>query len=110
TTITLLTGDCVAHPLLISLANLYMNTHSKSLTNSFVLTALLPVPKFVHKKKCMRGVLQDCLIHQCLDIILWSLKQAAEHGVMLSDPIRRSCYCFTTLTSYIVDTPKAMIV
>ncbi|KAG1899088.1 uncharacterized protein F5891DRAFT_954106 [Suillus fuscotomentosus] len=53
----------------------------------------------------MRGVLQDRLIHQCLDIVL----QPAEHGIILSDPIGRSCYCFTTLTSYIVDTPEAMM-
>ncbi|KAG1867088.1 hypothetical protein C8R48DRAFT_599969, partial [Suillus tomentosus] len=90
TTITSLTGDRVAHPLLISLANLHMNTHSKSSTNSFVLTVLLPVPKFVHKKKRMRGVLQNRLIHQCLDIVLQPLKQAAEHGIMLSDPIGHS--------------------
>ncbi|KAG1819134.1 uncharacterized protein BJ212DRAFT_1446237 [Suillus subaureus] len=75
TTISSLTGDHVAHPLLISLANLHMNTRSKLSTHSFVLTALLP------------GVLQDCLIHQCLDIVLHPLKQAAEHGIMLSDPI-----------------------
>ncbi|KAG2129257.1 uncharacterized protein EDB93DRAFT_1243436 [Suillus bovinus] len=87
TTISSLTGDHVAHPLLISLANLHMNTHSKLSTHSFVLTVLLPVPKFVHKKKHMKGVLQDRLIHQCLSIILHPLKQAAEHGIILSDPI-----------------------
>ncbi|KAG1851346.1 hypothetical protein DFJ58DRAFT_729005 [Suillus subalutaceus] len=109
TTISSLTGDHVAHPLLISLANLHMNTCSKLSTHSFVLTALLPVPKFIHKKKHMKGVLQDRLIHQCLDIILHPLKQAAEHGIMLSDPIGRSRYCFTTLASYIVDMPEAMM-
>lgn len=51
TCITALTGDCVAHPLLLSLANIYMNTQLKSSSNTFVLTALLPVPKFIHKKK-----------------------------------------------------------
>ncbi|KIK31858.1 hypothetical protein CY34DRAFT_102635, partial [Suillus luteus UH-Slu-Lm8-n1] len=109
TTISSLTGDRVAHPLLISLANLHMNTRLKSSTHSFVLAALLPVPKFVHKKKHMKGVLQDRLIHQCLNIVLHPLKQAAEHGIMLSDPIGRSCYCFTTLASYIVDMPEAMM-
>ncbi|KAG1817263.1 uncharacterized protein BJ212DRAFT_1446773 [Suillus subaureus] len=84
TTISSLTGDHIAHPLLISLANLHMNTCLKSSTHSFVLTVLLPVPKFIHKKKCMKGVLQDHLIHQCLNIILHPLKQAAEHGIMLS--------------------------
>lgn len=102
-------GNRVAHPLLISLTNIHMNTRSKSSTNSFLLTALLPVPKFHHKEKRIKGMLQDRLVHQCLDIILCPLKQAAEKGVMLSDPIGRSRYCFTTLTSYIVDTPEAMM-
>ncbi|KAG2368012.1 hypothetical protein BDR07DRAFT_1372496 [Suillus spraguei] len=48
TNITSLTGDHVAHPLLISLANIYMKIQLKSSSNAFVLTALLPVPKHSH--------------------------------------------------------------
>ncbi|KAG1843265.1 hypothetical protein DFJ58DRAFT_844373 [Suillus subalutaceus] len=81
------------------------NHHS----NTFLLTALLPVSKFVHKNKRMRGVLQDRLIHHCLNVVLELLKLAAQHGVMLSDPISRSHYCFTILASYIADTPEAMM-
>ncbi|KAG2126069.1 hypothetical protein DEU56DRAFT_743197 [Suillus clintonianus] len=80
TNISALTGDRVAHPLLISLANIHMNIRLKSSTNSFVLAALLPVPKFIHKKKRMKGVLEDRLIHECLNIILEPLKQAAQRG------------------------------
>ncbi|KAG2047667.1 hypothetical protein BDR06DRAFT_985100 [Suillus hirtellus] len=54
-------------------------------------------------------MLEDCLIHQCLNIILEPLKQSAQHGVMLSDPIGCSWYCFTALASYIANTPKAMM-
>ncbi|KAG1903189.1 uncharacterized protein F5891DRAFT_1185830 [Suillus fuscotomentosus] len=57
----------------------------------------------------MKGVLEDRLIHQCLDIVLKSLKQAARKGIMLSDPIGQSRYCFTALASYIADTPEAMM-
>ncbi|KAG1723858.1 hypothetical protein EDB19DRAFT_1834448 [Suillus lakei] len=109
TCITALSGDCVAHPLLISLANIHMATWLKSSSNAFLLTALLPVTKFVHKNKQMKGMLQDWLIHHCLNIILQPLKLAAQSGVMLSDPIGRSCYCFTLLASYIADTPEAMM-
>ena len=49
TNILVLTGDRVAHPLLISLANIKMATQLKSSSNSFLLATLLPVPKFVHK-------------------------------------------------------------
>ncbi|KAG2108585.1 hypothetical protein DEU56DRAFT_874529 [Suillus clintonianus] len=57
----------------------------------------------------MKGVLEDRLIHECLNIILEPLKQAAQRGVMLSDPTGHSRYCFTTLASYIADTPEAMM-
>ncbi|KAG2045664.1 hypothetical protein BDR06DRAFT_1050404 [Suillus hirtellus] len=57
----------------------------------------------------MKGVLEDRLIHQCLDIVLEPLKQAAQKGIMLSDPIGQSCYCFTALASYIADTLEAMM-
>ncbi|KAG2149227.1 hypothetical protein DEU56DRAFT_729632 [Suillus clintonianus] len=109
TCITALTGNRVAHLLLISLANIHMNTRLKSSSNTFLLTALLPVPKFVHRKKQMKGVLQDRLVHQCLDVVLEPLKSAAQLGIMMSDPIRHSHYCFTPLASYIADTPEAMM-
>jgi hypothetical protein len=54
-----------------------MNIWLKSSSSAFLLTALLLVPKFLHKKKQMKGVLEDRLIHQCLDIVLEPLKQAA---------------------------------
>ncbi|KAG1717745.1 hypothetical protein EDB19DRAFT_1839292 [Suillus lakei] len=56
TCITALSGDRVAHPLLISLANIHMATRLKSSSNAFLLTALLPVTKFVHKNKRMKGI------------------------------------------------------
>ncbi|KAG2060014.1 hypothetical protein BDR06DRAFT_864915, partial [Suillus hirtellus] len=105
TNISVLTGDHVAHPLLVSLANIHMNTRLKSSTNSFMLTALLPVPKFLHKNKRLHGILADRLVHQCLDIVLKPLKEATLHGTMLSDPVGQSRYCFTPLASYIVNTP-----
>ena len=107
TNILVLTGNCVAHPLLISLANIKMATQLKSSSNSFLLAMLLPVPKFVHKNSQIRGVLKNCLIHQCLDIVLELLKRAAKLGIMLSDPWGQSRYCFTPIVSYIVDTPEA---
>ncbi|KAG0694251.1 hypothetical protein DFH29DRAFT_1006510 [Suillus ampliporus] len=109
TCITALTGDRVVHPLLLSLANIHMSTRLKSSSNAFVLAALLPVPKFIHKKKRMKGMLQDRLVHQCLDVVLEPLKLAAQEGIMMSDPTGLSRYCFTLLASYIADTPEAMM-
>lgn len=107
TNISVLTGDHIVHPLLISLANIKMETWLKSSSKSFLLSVLLPVPKFVHKNSWIRGVLENCLIHQCLDIMLDPLKRTAKLGIMLSDPWGHSWYCFTPIASYIMDTPKA---
>ncbi|KAF8425395.1 hypothetical protein L210DRAFT_3421273 [Boletus edulis BED1] len=82
TNITNICGGRVAHPLLISLANIKMSTRLKLSSRSFMLTALLPVPKFVHKNK-------------------------PQFGVMLPDTKGNLRYCFTPLAGYIVDTPEA---
>ncbi|KAG2351068.1 hypothetical protein BDR07DRAFT_1386587 [Suillus spraguei] len=52
TNISTLTSDRVPHPLLISLANISMKTCAKMSSDSFLLTVLLLVPKFIHTKKC----------------------------------------------------------
>ncbi|KAI6019708.1 hypothetical protein F5J12DRAFT_904126 [Pisolithus orientalis] len=90
--ITTLCGGRVAHLLLVSLENIKMSTCLKLSSNSFMLTALLPIPKFVHKNKCMHGLLEDRLIHECLDIILEPIKQAAKLGIMLPDSLGHMQY------------------
>ncbi|KAG1748824.1 uncharacterized protein EDB91DRAFT_1047398, partial [Suillus paluster] len=107
TNITNMTGGCVAHPLLISLANIKMVTRNKASSHAFLLTALLPIAEFLHPVKRMQSVLEAHLVHQCLDIVLEPLKQAARIRQMMSDPLGNLRYCFTPLASYIVDTPKA---
>ncbi|KAG2109266.1 uncharacterized protein F5147DRAFT_773077 [Suillus discolor] len=107
TNITNMTGGRVAHPLLISLANIKMATRNKASSHAFLLTALLPIAEFLHLVKQMQSVLEARLVHQCLDIVLELLKQAAHIGQMMSDPLGNLRYCFTPLASYIVDTPEA---
>ncbi|KAF9050530.1 hypothetical protein BJ165DRAFT_1342609 [Panaeolus papilionaceus] len=81
------TGARYAHPLLLSLANLSKDYRNKATSHAFVLLALLPIPKFIHRKRKIRGILEARLFHQCLDIILKPLKVAAQAGHMLSDPL-----------------------
>ncbi|KAG0708249.1 hypothetical protein DFH29DRAFT_979532 [Suillus ampliporus] len=87
TNITTMTGARVAHPLLLSLANICMQTRMKLSSRAFLLTALLPIPLYLHSNQRMQGVLKDRLIHQCLSIVLKPLMIAAEIGIMMSDPI-----------------------
>ena len=103
-----MTGGRVAHPLLISLANLLMDFRTKASNHAFQLLALLPVPHFIHKNRKIRGILENRLIHQCLDFILEPLKIAAEVGIMMSDPLGSVRYVYTPLAAYIVDTQEAI--
>ncbi|KAI6107033.1 hypothetical protein EV401DRAFT_2060117 [Pisolithus croceorrhizus] len=52
----------------------------------------------------MKSVLSDCLYHHCLDIVVKPLKIAAQIGIMLSDPLGNSWYCYTSLASCIAIT------
>ncbi|KAI6035957.1 hypothetical protein BKA83DRAFT_4040643 [Pisolithus microcarpus] len=87
THITNMCGGKVAHPLLISLANIKMAVWNKASSHAFLLTALIPVVEFIHPVPRMRSVLEARLFHQCLDIILQPLKIAAQVGRMMSDPV-----------------------
>ncbi|KAG6370390.1 hypothetical protein JVT61DRAFT_12111 [Boletus reticuloceps] len=62
--------------------------------------------QFTHPESRMCSVLDARLFHQCLNIILQPLKEAACIGKMMSNPVRNLCYCFTLLVSYIVDMPE----
>ncbi|KAH9164866.1 hypothetical protein EDB89DRAFT_2116190 [Lactarius sanguifluus] len=70
TNISAMTGGRVAHPLLISLANLLMDFRMKGTNHAFLLLALLPVPNFIHKDSKTRGILENRMVHECLDFIL----------------------------------------
>jgi len=109
TNISAMTGNHWAHPLLISLANIAMNFRMKSSNHTFLLLALLLIPKFIHPDKSLHGVLEGQLIHECLDIVLEPLKVAVRIGFMMSDPLGNFQHCFTPLAAYIVDTPESAL-
>ena len=105
-----MTGNRVAHPVLISLANLLMDFKSKASNRAFMLLALLPVPKFIEKSHEIRGVLESRLIHECLDFVLKPLKTAAAVGVIMSDPWHGQQYCYTPIAAYIMDYMEAVVI
>ena len=104
-----MTGDRVAHPLLITLANINSALRLSATSHSFSLLALLPVPKFVgfKKKSPLHGILENRLVHACLDFVSSPLKAASRDGAWLNDWAGNLRHCFTPLVSYIVDTPEA---
>lgn len=107
TRLSAMTGDRVAHPLLITIANIDSTLRSSISSHALSLLALLPVPKFVGVKKGLHGVLENRLTHSCLDFITFSLKLTSQHGTWLSDYAGKTRLCFTPLVAYIVDTPEA---
>ncbi|KAJ7065071.1 hypothetical protein C8F01DRAFT_983641 [Mycena amicta] len=83
TNISVMNGDRMAHPLLLSLANLQMDVAMKASNHAFLMTALLPVVKFMCAKE-LRGVMESRLFHHCLDIVCAPLKLAARDGAIFS--------------------------
>ncbi|KAI6043167.1 hypothetical protein EDC04DRAFT_2600357 [Pisolithus marmoratus] len=84
-----------------------MKVRNKASSHAFLLLALMPIPQFIHPVPRMCGVFEECLFHQCLDIVLEPLKVAACFSRMMSNPVGNLWYCFTYLVSYIIDTPEA---
>ncbi|KAG1827385.1 uncharacterized protein BJ212DRAFT_1474541 [Suillus subaureus] len=110
TKVTNITGNCYAHPLLVSLANIDPSVHAKGSLHAYILLALLPVAKFMHRNKCMHGVLTDRLLHHWIDLVVGPLRQAVCLGVMMSDPQGFSRYCFTLLVAYVADTLEKLVI
>lgn len=84
-----------------------MDTRMKTSYHTLPLIGLLPCPKFFGVKKSLHGVLENRLIHYCLDIICAPLKTASSHGAFMGDSLGRIRCFFTPIVAYIVDTPEA---
>lgn len=104
-----MTGDRIAHPLLLSLANLGMDFRRKGSHQAFLLLALLPIPKFLEGQSKVRGVLESRLVHEALDFVLAPLKTAAEIGIMMSDAMGSVRHMYTLPAAYMVDTPESAL-
>ena len=96
----------MAHPLLLSVANIDTDVHSKGSLHAHILLALLPVASFIHKTTHVRSLLSNHLVHEGLNFVLKPLKVAAAVEIMMSNPVGNLCYCFTPLVTYIADTPE----
>ena len=105
-----MSGNRMVYPLLISLTNIIPEVRSKISLHTYLLLALLPILKFLHKHSCIWSLLYDRLFHRALDEVLALLKTAACVGVMMNDPVGNLQYCYTPLAAYIADTPELSLV
>lgn len=101
-----MSGNRMAYPLLISLANIDPAIRSRISLHTYLLLALLPIPKFTCKDTRTRSLLHDRLTHQALHIVLEPVKIAARVGIMMNDPAGNLRYCYTPLAADIADTPE----
>ena len=109
TNISVMTRNRMAHPLLLSLANIDADIHSQGSLHAHLLLALLPVISFIHPKTCVGSLLADCLVHESLNFVLNPLKVATAIRIMMNDPVGNLWYCFTPLMAYIVDTLEQIV-
>ena len=110
TNISVMTGNRMAHLVLISLANIDASICSKSSLHGYLLLALLPIAKFLHKDSRVRGLLQDRLTHDVLNKLLSPLRTAATVGIMMSDPVGNLQYCYTPIAAWIADMPEESLI
>ena len=71
-----MSGNHMAYPLLISLTNIDPAICLKISLHTYLLLALLPIPKFIHKDGRTRGLLHDRTTHHALNEVLEPLKRA----------------------------------
>ena len=81
TNILVMTENRMAHPLLLSLANIDSDILSKESMHGHVLLVLLPIGSFAHKKTCVRTLLSDWLIHESLDFV-WFTSVVSREDVL----------------------------
>ena len=82
----------------------------KSSYHALPLVALLPCPKFTSAKVSLHGVMENRLIHHCIDIVCQPLKVASTQGVLMANSLGLTRCYFTPIIAYIVDTPEAALI
>ena len=85
----------------MSCGNVNSEHHGKTNAHSWQPLAYIPIGTWVNKET--KGILQRRLYHHCLDIILASLKEAAQTGYMMTDPEGNVHNVFTPFASHIAD-------
>ena len=91
----------------ITLTNINSSVRLSSSSHALQLLALIPVPKFVGVQKKIHGILENRLIHACLDFVTSPLKTVAQTGTWMGNYTGYVHYCFPLLVAYIADTPEA---
>lgn len=102
-------GNRVAWPVYMSIRNIHSSIRTKISNQAFILVAYLPVVKFGYPK-AVEGVLRDRFFHQCMRIVLQSVRKAQLDGVEMTDSFGHVRLCVPLLTTHICDLPEKHLV
>jgi hypothetical protein len=108
THLTNCSGAQECHVVVMSIGNINKSLRGKATAHAFEPLAYIPIGEWKDKKH--KGLLQQRCYHQCMDIILGSLKIAAKIGSVMSDPAGNLRLVFTPLASHIADRPEQHLI
>ncbi|KAH9837600.1 uncharacterized protein C8Q71DRAFT_705953 [Rhodofomes roseus] len=101
------TGDIEMHPLLMTLAAIPSAMRSKLSNNAWICIAYLPVAKFdVHRD--YNSVLANRVLHEAMDIITRSLKDAMRDGKEMADGYGNVRLVFPPIVAFSGDLPEQL--
>jgi Plavaka transposase len=102
-------GDKSAWPLYMSIGNIHSNIRNKPSANCWILLAYIPIPVF-NDQKSLHTSLQQRLFHQCLKVIVSSLKQAGTRGELFTDSLGHNRLCYPRVATYLADYPEQVLI
>lgn len=103
-------GDKSAWPLYLSLGNIHSSVRNKPSTKCWILIAYIPIPVFIDENEKNHGALQQRLFHQCVKLILSSIKEPGEEGVLLCDSHGDVRRCYPRVAAYLADYPEQLLI
>ncbi|KAG8798922.1 hypothetical protein FRC16_006244 [Serendipita sp. 398] len=102
-------GDKSAWPLYLSLGNIHSSIRNKPTKRCWILLAYIPIPSFTDPK-AHHTALQQRLFHQCLEVVLKSIKRVGKKGKHLRDSLGNVRHCYTRIAAYLADYPEQTLI
>ncbi|KAG2035208.1 hypothetical protein BDR03DRAFT_934965 [Suillus americanus] len=107
--VTRQTGSLEMHPTFLTIGNIHSEIRMKATLHAWACIVYIPVPKYVVNSE-FSGLLEACIWHKCMDLVLQNLKVAAGVGEFMVDPMGCQCYAFTPLAAHIADLPEQTMI
>ncbi|KAG1900840.1 uncharacterized protein F5891DRAFT_1128385 [Suillus fuscotomentosus] len=97
------------HPTFLTIRNIHSEIRMKATTHAWACITYILTPEYIVNHD-FSGVLEVCLWHRCMDMVLQNLKVAAQVGEFMTDPMGCRHYTFTPLIAHITDLPEQLMI